>query len=475
MILPKTITLNAFTGDGVTVSGNVAEHGNRWGGVGDELAKQAPLAPGGAAGPADWAHVDIGWGVVMADREDLSAREKADGVDAPDPIRALIAARGNAPVLRYRKDLGERKLARYFADGTRQDPEIGLTPFGTGKGRLPLYLLIVGSPTEIPWRLQYSLNRRHHVGRLDLPGPALSNYVNALLSDWAGIDCDPTKSVVWSVNYDSITQKMEITIAERISRAMGTDNELSISRIEGDAATKAALVAALRGASPAVVVTSSHGKTGPLNDADAMRRTLGLPVDANRETLDTEDLLGAWEPSGAVWYAQACCSAGSGDGTSYDGLLDAGSVAHEVVGAVAELGAGVAPLPTKLLGATKPLRAFLGHVEPTFDWTLLVSDTGQYLTDPLVDAIYPNIYRRCPLGLALDAHYRGVGELYGKLENARTGINNLVPGAREDATYFRLTATDRQSLVILGDPAVVIPPLPSQTADPGTGRCEVKM
>jgi hypothetical protein len=36
----------------------------------------------------------------------------------------------------------------------------------------------------------------------------------------------------------------------------------------------------------------------------------------------------------------------------------------------ATAGARISPLPRALLGAEKPLRAFVGHVEPTFDWTL---------------------------------------------------------------------------------------------------------
>lgn len=461
MKLPASITLNAFTGDDLEVCAMLAPDGNLWGSKGKELTKQAPLAPAQEVSLTSWDHQDIGWGVVLADREDFSPKEKARGADAPEAIQTLIGERGNAPVFRYRADLGTSKLARYLEDGNRQDPEIGLTPFGTGKGRLPLYLLICGSPSQIPWRLQYSLNRRHLVGRLDLPEDKLENYVKALRTNWAGMDSVSSRAVIWSVNYDSMTQKMDTTIAKRINKAMSGDAELAITRLEGDAATHSALLAALA-AAPSTIVTCSHGKTGPLGDAELMRQTLGLPVDTNRATLDPDTLLAHWSPAGAIWYAQACCSAGSDSGTAYVELLEPDSLADRVTRAVGSLGAAVAPLPTRLLGAAKPLRAFIGHVEPTFDWTLFVSQTGQSLTDALVGGIYPSLYRRNPVGLALDPHYRGVGDLYGKLADARDGVDTLVEGARDDATYYRLTALDRQSLVILGDPTVVLPPLPSQ-------------
>jgi hypothetical protein len=472
MTLSRALTLNAFTGDdtGETVSGRLDERADRWGGLGSPLRHVAPLAPDAAVDPSDWTHPDIGWGVVLADRDDLSPEEKARGDDAPNAIRDLIAARGGAPVLRYRPDLGVQKLARYFPDGGRQDPEVGLTPFGTGKGRLPLYLLIVGSPEVLPWRLQYSLNRRHHVGRLDLPDEGLTVYVRHLIDGWAAATTDPTSPVVWSVGFDSMLTKMEATIAAQVRNALSDDGEIGdrVLVLTKETATHPALADALHDAHPSLVVTTSHGKTGPLEDPDALAGSLGLPVDADRETMDPDDLLAKWSPGGAIWYAHACCSAGCDGGTVFDGLLAEESLAARVVHAVGEIGPRISPLPTRLLAADPPLRAFIGHVEPTFDWTLIADDTGQFLTAPLVAAIYPNIYRRWPVGRAFESHYRGVGLLYAKLQDARDGIDKLIAGARARATYYRLTASDRESLVILGDPTVVMPPLPSQS-DAGNG------
>jgi hypothetical protein len=102
-------------------------------------------------------------------------------------------------------------------------------------------------------------------------------------------------------------------------------------------------------------------------------------------------------------------------------------------------------------------------VEPTFDWTLVKTDTGQWLTGPLVSAFYPALYSRRPVSLALAEQYRGVGELYAKWARAQAAVDALEPGARTAATYYRLTATDRESLVLLGDPTAMLPPLPSQT------------
>jgi hypothetical protein len=460
--LSNGIALNAFTGEKDEVAGPLAPKAERWGSYGDMLAKQEPLEPDPEADLSDWTNPEVGWGVVLPDRDDYSPQDKAAAADAPRPVRELLAERPGAPVLRYRPDLGTDKLTRHFPDGTAQSPKVGLTPFGTGKGHLPLYLLIVGTPAEVPWDLQYSLNRRHHVGRLALSEEGLANYVRALIDGWTTAPTDPGRPLIWSVSTDSMTKKMDVTISAQLEAAFGGDAELKGRTVIRGGATHAALLDALRTTTPSVVMTSSHGRTGPLDDQGAMRAQLGLPVDAERRALDIEALLAAWSPGGAVWYAQACCSAGSNAGTSYDGLLAKDTLPQLVVSAVAGLGAQVAPLPSRLLGAPSPLRAFVGHVEPTFDWTLLAQDTGQFLTGPLVAAMYPKLYRRRPVGRALEDHYRGVAELYSKLEEARKEINKMIPGARERATYSKLTALDRESLVILGDPTAVIPPLPSQ-------------
>jgi hypothetical protein len=143
-----------------------------------------------------------------------------------------------------------------------------------------------------------------------------------------------------------------------------------------------------------------------------------------------------------------------------DDLLAPGTVALAAVNAVVALGATVAPAAPRLLGRVKPLRAVLGHVEPTFDRTLRVGETGQGLGGHLVSALSTNLFvDRQPLGYAFADYRAGVGELqtqwaeqYERLADGQTQV-------RETLTRLRLTAIDRQSLVLLGDPTVTLPSL----------------
>ncbi len=91
-----------------------------------------------------------------------------------------------APILRYQPDKPPGQLVRYYADGDQEVLSSAASDRWTHEGRIPQYLLIYGSPDEIPWSVQYSLNLSAFVGRLDLSvEEGLDNYVEALISDFA--------------------------------------------------------------------------------------------------------------------------------------------------------------------------------------------------------------------------------------------------------------------------------------------------
>lgn len=329
------------------------------------------------------------------------------------------------------------------------------------------YLLIYAKPREIPWAVQYALNMSTFVGRLDLDADseALDNYVNALVSDWRGQVSRPDTPVVWSVDHgaDDITWLMARAVAGRLWKLFEADNDLTGRvRLAGNDATGASLADVLAQRQPGLVITTSHGMTGPLGDSATLTSQLGMPVDAQYAPLKLDDLK-SWKPSGAIWYAHACCSAGS-DGTSrYSGLLPADNpITRTLDGVAAGAGAIVAPLPRALLGSSEPLRAFVGHVEPTFDWTLRDPVTKQVLTYVLCESLHQELYqqdRRTPIGYALQRVYAEAGAFFGAVDKARDQINKNQPGGRDWALYRQLVAMDRQTLVVIGDPTVALPTL----------------
>lgn len=456
-LLPRSVQLNAWPGEPAV--GPLVDNAQVWGARRGLPPGQEPLKFDKPVDPTKWDHDDVGYGILLPDTLETKWSEaKAKGTSAPAPIRELLSARPQTQLLYWFPDLGDIYIRRYYDDGTMSDLQIGLTVFGTAKNRLPRYVLIVGGPQKIPWSVQYSLAIRHAVGRLPFDGDDLGPYVSAMLDGeegWATTQTDAAAPVVWTVDHgpDDITRLMRSTLSSPLVKALsGTLPGLVV--IKDSEATGSALIKALD-AKPALVVTSSHGAT-PLEGGE-LRKALGLPMDIAHAAIPVTDLANSM-PGGAVWFAQACCSAGSSAESRFSDLLAAGTTARAVVDAVTSLGSAVAPAPLALLSRERPVRAVFGHVEPTFDWTLRDPETGQRFGGDLVGALSSNLHHGQPIGLILSEYRAAVGVLTNRwvklsVQLNRDHDNSVLP----TMTRLRLTAWDRQSLVLLGDPTVHLP------------------
>lgn len=400
---------------------------------------------------SDWTDPRVGWGLVVPDRDDVPAADKALGKDLSAPLQELIRVRNNAPVLRWREGLDGR-LRRYRTDGGQSDLNFR-GQRGMGPNAIPRYLLIAASPEAIPWRAQYRLQAEAYVGRLHLDEAGEARYIEALLKNWSGgAALDVDQPVVWAVDHGhpDITRLMRKTLAEPLA------TEFGVAALVDENSTGTALLNALQQRRPAFVATSSHGATFPLNDAAALRANLGLPVDGNRATIDLAKFA-AWAASGAIWYAHACCSAGTDGQSTFAGIFAPQSNLASTLKAIATVGSVQAPLPAALLGGASPARAFIGHVEPTFDWTLRDPVTGQVNVQSLLDTFYTELHTPgMPVGRALDLHYRAVAGLLLDHADAVQAINEQRSGAEDRALRAKLVAMDRLAMVLLGDPTVTL-------------------
>jgi hypothetical protein len=113
-----------------------------------------------------------------------------------------------------------------------------------------------------------------------------------------------------------------------------------------------------------------------------------------------------------------------------------------------------------LLSADKPLGAWVGHVEPTFDWTLRDPSNGQVLSSALVRGLYQDLYLApgVPIGYAIRAFHEEAADFMVLWQRARDSVNAGDVSAIARARYLQLVAMDRQALVILGDPTVSLRP-----------------
>jgi len=465
------LRLNAWTGQASPVDTMAAARVAAWamqrhsGGAGLDAAAAAPQE----VQPWNWQDPQVGWGLVLADDPNLQPGKRAMADDAPEPIRCLWHARPNSPVLRWSAADGNEVLLRYDANGGVKKCSL-VSDYGTAPDRIPRFLLIAASPQKVPWSFQYAANLRRYVGRLDGPEDGLDRYVDALLAGWPGSARDVRAPLVWSVDHggNDITWLMDQAISRKLFDAYANDGDADFPRrigLFGAEATGTRLLAELSAKKPALVVTTSHGMTGPLHDAVLAKAQLGVPVDHGRQLLDLEALDAAWQPDGAVWYSHACCAAGSDARSQYEGLFEpTGDVMRTLDGVAAVCGARIAPLPQRLLGHAKPLAAFIGHVEPTFNWTLRDPRTGQPLAHPVRQALYDGLFAAGggrPVGWALSRVFDDAATLLALWAQAVRNFNKGLPGALESALVNQITALDRQHTVLLGCPTATLPTLAS--------------
>lgn len=455
--LSSILRMNAFAA-GLPATGALGQRSLKW------TLRNAPpgirtfLRSTPKAHPADWRDERVGWGLVLPYNPKLDEAQQSTAMDAPEAIAALWRSRSYkgrpAPVLRYLPASGHIGFLR--RDGA--DLPVNQSVHGVAEAAVPRYLLIFARPDQIPWQVQYSLNTTRCVGRLCLEGRELEHYVYALMSDWQGASANVDTGLVWAADHgpEDITALMRQAIAVPMARRLQSDTQMAASTIYMDgtrpgAATGTRLIDELESRKPGFILTTSHGMTAPVDNPQTMGEQLGLPADNDFALVRPAQLLKRWQPGGAIWYAHACCSAGSDASTVFDGLFERGSPADVILQAVARCGARVAPLPQALLGSPDPLRAFIGHVEPTFNWTLEQPENKQYTTDPLVDALYDNLFQPMPVGLAMSDLYRQLGGLYVDYETFLK-----VPSPSQMLARL-LVARDIQSTVILGDPTVMLP------------------
>jgi hypothetical protein len=459
----RALRINAFVPD-VSNSSALSRDWDSWATRQLMQPRKKLLDFADAPDPRDWRNPKVGWGVVLPEDERLSEKDRALPTGLPDAVCKTIRDRDGV-ILRYRADIAPEKIARYYAaDGRRQDCHLVGSDPGIGVGELPMYLLILASPEKIPWKQQYIMAGSRIVGRLDLPVEALENYFLHLANNWKGSAAKPRAPVVWSVDWEGdITALLRRMVAEPTYDAYKNDTALDPFFLHDVGATDTALIEALVSRRPGVIVTTSHGSTGPLNDVTALVSTLGMPVDQNRKLLNLKELLAAWQPDGAIWYAHACCSAGSDAETSYAGLFDPNGDIDRILRGVMTAGSRVAPLPTALLCANQPARAFVGHVEPTFDWPLQDPETGQPLGLPFSDALTTKLYAtsRHPIGSAFQAVHALASDQFKLWYQAKEEAQREKSAAtrrrkREMALRAQLGGLDWQGVVILGDPTVAV-------------------
>jgi len=402
---------------------------------------------------------EAGWGIIFAHDADPAIKEA---------LGDLIALREEqaGPYFRlyegpdgYRrgKDTKSDFLARHGAGPGPADPNA-----------VPYYLLIVGSPEDIPYIFQYQLDVQYAVGRICFDTPQeYANYASSVVAVEKGEVKLPRQVGFFGVaNDDDIaTQKTTDLLVEPLCRLLKeTHPDWEYTPFLRGEATKAQLGRLLGGdQTPALLFTGSHGVEFPLGDErqlphqgallcqdwpgpEQWRGRGPIPQELYFAGDDLGDEAGLL---GLLAFYFACYGAGTplNDEFSKQAFRERTAIAEHPF---------VAGLPTRMLGHPRGgALAVIGHVERawsySFDWP------GAGAQTVVFQSTLERLLNGHPVGSAVEYFNERWAELATVLSSE---LEEIEFGRQFDPYTLAemwTTNNDARSYVVIGDPAVRLP------------------
>jgi hypothetical protein len=427
-----------------------------------------------------------GWGVIFpaeppqplveALRPLLGHRQSEAGKTTPEFYQEFSRKRGY-----HRGDDKVKFLERLGrAAGEPADPRRGV----------PYYLLLVGSPRQIPWQFQYDLDVEYAVGRIYFETPdgqpdyeAYFRYGRSVVQAERAPPPLPRGLAFFAPDHDATAAesagKLVLPLRAEIE-AWNRDRSAgwSFDKAVGDEATKDRLAELVGGAkTPAVLFTASHG--AEFNKEDCRQRR-------HQGSLICQDIKSVWgggrvpdgayfsaddvpdtaRPHGLVSFHFACYAAGTPAVDDYPDLK-----LKEFLNRPIAPYPFAARLPQRLLGHPNGgALAFVGHVDRVWDCSFLLRSDEEQID--VFGSFLKDLLDGFPLGRALEYFNQRYSALAAVLTSQFERIRSrLIP---DDAFKGQVAANwlahnDARNYVILGDPAVRVRP----AEGPAAGRKDV--
>ncbi|HEY0334434.1 MAG TPA: hypothetical protein VGC74_12110 [Stenotrophomonas sp.] len=393
-----------------------------------------------------------GWGLLLA--HGAGAAE----FEALAELRLLREGQAGARYKVFQAASGYRNgdsVAEWLG---RQGAEQGMPQVA----KVPYYLLIVGSPQDIPFDFQYELGVNYAVGRIHFD--TIEEYRHYAASVVAGEaiaeTVRPRRACFFGVRNDddrATEMSSQMLVAPLADALQAKHADWTFDRVLAGDATKAGLAQCLS-LSPSLLFTASHGMAFPEGHAHQLGHQGALlcqdwqgPL-RHRGAIDPglyfagEDVADDANLSGSVVFHFACYGAGT---PQHDDFAAAGARPR------------IAPapflshLPQRLLG--KPgggALAVIGHVERAWSYSFASPDFGAQTAtfEMCLHALMSGIR----IGAAMDAFAMRHAALAVNLNRV---LDNLRHEAKVDDYQLASLWTvhhDACNYVILGDPAARI-------------------
>lgn len=401
-----------------------------------------------------------GWGVIFA---------PSISTEVQDALQPLLKRRSEQAGVNYRT---YGPPAEQVA--TKED---FLTSLGVPRGRanprnnkLPYYLLIVGSPEEIPFRFQYELDVQYAVGRIhftDKDGKedpeAYGAYARNVVetekaAEQGSAELPPKRIALFGVSQqgDPATQRAEEELINPLAKILTEDcKDWKLERFIGPQADKAQLSRFFGGSEkPSLLFTACHGMSFPFRDS-LQRSTQGALLcqdwpGENHPVLpehyfSATDLSDDADLRGQITFHFACYSGGTPDVSSF---IDNETTA--IPGQVAPA-PFISKLVQRLLSHPRGALAVVAHVDRAWSTSFSWSEPGQV---NLYEETLKLLLEGHPLGSAMEAFNQCYAESAVDYSELRKDMDRLLDVDEAKIARAYRANNDVRNFVVLGDPAV---------------------
>jgi hypothetical protein len=407
---------------------------------------------------------EAGWCVVFHAKED-------------DTVKKALQ-----PLIEHRqKQIGDDKVVKVLDYNDGETVQRWLARFHVAPGsvdatKVPLYVLLIGSPEKIPFDFGHMLDVEYCVGRLHFDTPdGYAQYVQSVIDYETGATVPNRREVAfWAPRHinDGPTRLSADFLVKPLAQG-DTDRPSVIQRLSDRAgkpfgtrylapanSMKADLLSLLRpaaGASgPAFLFTASHGMGWPLNHANQATATGALlcqdfpgagfgPIQPSQYCA-AADIPNDAHVHGLVSFHFACF----GGGTPKNDLFmhKPGTQPPQIAPS-----AFISPLPKALLSHRNGgALAVIGHVERAWMSSIATVGAGVQLIP------FENVLGYILLGLPVGYALKDFNERYAALSTALAALiekrdfGDTVPDS--DLATRWTDRNDAQSYTLLGDPGV---------------------
>lgn len=392
-----------------------------------------------------------GWGLLVhADEQD----------EMKDRLKDLIDHRDGRIFLYQGQDPREWKEQNH-ADAINPD-------------KFPHYVLIAGSPSRVPFELQFSLDVLQSVGRINFDDPDdYARYARTVIDhETGGAPAPGKRAVFFAPRHDYPTSQSESRmirpLLEQLPQVGGLPHGLQFEALKGDEAIKDNLLTKLQpdatGKTPALLFSASHGIG--VQKTDPNQRTLQgsivcqdykFPLKPNKREgfISGHDVAEGFSLPGGIHFFFACYGAGTRAQSDFTRYVPTEEGRLRLERTEAKEQDFVAYLPQRLL-ANPPggALAVVGHVDPAWIHSFESPITKGRRIYPFGIAL-ARLLRGTPVGYAVTAFNQ-------KYSDYSTDLLSLIEDLEEDDIMpdpdnlgdLWICRNDAQNYVIIGDPAV---------------------